>query len=403
MEKSQVIIIGAGISGLISALELEKEGYRPIILEKSDQVGGRLCTTQYKNVPLDHGFQVLLTNYPEAKKYLNMESLDLKYFESGAIIFDGHKSFEISDPLRDKGAIFKMLISPIGTLSDKIKLATLALKLKNKSLKEIFKSPAKTTKEYLKDYGFSQKIMSNFFKPFFGGIYLENELNTSSRMFEFVFKMFTEGSAAIPSSGIVAITEQLKSKLKNTEFRFNTEVKKVDEKIHLANNETLEPENIIIATQPETLMSSLGPSPAYQHVTNMYFSSSTKVISKAKIALVTNDNMLINNFYQLDSLFDLEQHVISVSINTIDDVKIETIKKELETLTGADANSFEHIETFKIRKALPVVEDLKMEMEPSAVKLHDKIILAGDYLLNGSLNAAMQSGRTAAQAVIGSW
>ena len=34
----------------------------------------------------------------------------------------------------------------------------------------------------------------------FAGIFLETELSTSSRMFEFVFKMFAQGDVAIPES-----------------------------------------------------------------------------------------------------------------------------------------------------------------------------------------------------------
>ena len=38
-------------------------------------------------------------------------------------------------------------------------------------------------------------------------------------------------------------------------------------------------------------------------------------------------------------------------------------------------------------------------MAAKEVKLHDDIFLAGDFLLNASLNAAMLSGRRAAEAV----
>jgi hypothetical protein len=36
-------------------------------------------------------------------------------------------------------------------------------------------------------------------------------------------------------------------------------------------------------------------------------------------------------------------------------------------------------------------------------KIADHVFLAGDYLLNGSINAAMTSGRTAAEAVMYSY
>ena len=75
MEKknTKIAIIGAGISGLIAALRLEKDGFSPIIYEKSDRAGGRVKTDIVDGYQLDHGFQVLLTAYPAAQKYLNLE------------------------------------------------------------------------------------------------------------------------------------------------------------------------------------------------------------------------------------------------------------------------------------------------------------------------------------------
>ena len=80
MEKSayKIHIIGAGISGLIAAQILENHGYHPKIIEASSTVGGRVKSDVLKDYTLDHGFQVLLTSYPVAKKYLDYDALDLQ-------------------------------------------------------------------------------------------------------------------------------------------------------------------------------------------------------------------------------------------------------------------------------------------------------------------------------------
>ena len=44
MSEKKIYIVGAGLSGLIAALELEKAGLSPVILEASDRVGGRMKT-----------------------------------------------------------------------------------------------------------------------------------------------------------------------------------------------------------------------------------------------------------------------------------------------------------------------------------------------------------------------
>jgi len=70
-KEAKIYIIGAGVSGLIAARVLEDNGFSPTILEASERVGGRVKTDIVDGYQLDHGFQVLLTAYPAAKKYLD--------------------------------------------------------------------------------------------------------------------------------------------------------------------------------------------------------------------------------------------------------------------------------------------------------------------------------------------
>jgi monoamine oxidase len=49
----EIYIVGAGISGLIAAYELEQKGYRPIIIEQTHEVGGRVKTLREKGYDLD--------------------------------------------------------------------------------------------------------------------------------------------------------------------------------------------------------------------------------------------------------------------------------------------------------------------------------------------------------------
>ena len=90
MKKSdyKIHIIGAGISGLIAAKVLEEHGYHPTILEATKTIGGRVKSDIVEGYTLDHGFQVLLTSYPAAKKYLDFKALDLQKLLPGATIFN---------------------------------------------------------------------------------------------------------------------------------------------------------------------------------------------------------------------------------------------------------------------------------------------------------------------------
>ncbi|MBO6631919.1 MAG: FAD-dependent oxidoreductase, partial [Psychroserpens sp.] len=171
----KIHIVGGGISGLIAAKTLEAGGYRPIIIEATDRVGGRVKTDIVDGFQLDHGFQVLLDAYPLAQKHLDYEQLNLQQFVPGAILFKQGKSQIIGDPLRDGSLLLSTLLATAGSLGDKLKIFKLNQSLKKKSITSIFKEPEITTLDYLKAKGFSDRIISSFFKPFFSGIFLEDQ------------------------------------------------------------------------------------------------------------------------------------------------------------------------------------------------------------------------------------
>jgi protoporphyrinogen oxidase len=412
MEEAKIYIIGAGVSGLVAAIELEKRGFSPIILEGSDSIGGRVKTDELDGFRLDHGFQILLTAYPEAKRYLDYQGLNLKYFEPGAVIFDEQESFLITDPLRNPLNIVGMAFSKVGSFLDKVKMFSLTQSLKRKTLEEIFSSESIPTLQYLKSYGFSDQIISYFFKPFFRGIFLEPHLNTSSRMFEFVFKMFSTGNAAVPAKGMGEIPKMLQKQLSRTQIYFDKKVKTVHQgRIELENGESLIADRIIIATQPDQVMEQLqGQFAKPKFVTNCYFTTQKSFMARPMIGLIPGDGRLVNNIVFMDDVSDdyapKERSLLSVTIlehSLSEKELIKAIQTELERVSGIKGEYFKYLKTYEIPYALPSLDDLKHTVSFTETKITDHVFLAGDYLLNGSINAAMTSGRLAAEAVIHSY
>ncbi|MAZ96206.1 NAD(P)/FAD-dependent oxidoreductase [Schleiferiaceae bacterium] len=396
--KETIYIIGAGISGLIAAYELEQAGYTPVVLEKSDTVGGRVRTVKKNGYHLDLGFQVLLDAYPLANTYLDMDALHLQRLESGSQIYVEGKRYLIGDALRNIRLLVPTLLADIGSLTDKVKVLALSRRLKKKSLNAIFGSPETSTLDYLQSQGFSNKIIDRFFRPFFSGIFLESELRTSSRMFEFVYKMFGEGYATIPEQGIGAISEQLKGKLKTTQFQFGQEVKRVtNEHITLANGEQLNHSGVIITANASQLVSNMKDQTVeWKSCTCLYFEVDTTSIPKGTIALVADKGKLANNLYAYKDASG--KQLLSVTTlkhaGKTNEELTQAIEAEVKEYCGIQR--IKHIGNFEIPKALPDLTHLKMTTEPSESQLTEHIFLAGDVLFNGSLNAAMESGRLAA-------
>ncbi len=406
-ENKQVVIIGAGISGLICALELERSGYAPLVIEQSDRVGGRVKTDLMDGHLLDHGFQVLLTEYPAAKEYLDLDALNLKRFLPGAIIFRHGKPYKFGDPLRDATFLLPTMLSSIGTLKDKMIVHQLAKRLRQTDLEEIFNREEVTTMEYLISCGFSETIISHFLRPFFAGIFLEPELRTSSRMFEFVYKMFATGYAAIPEKGMHAIPAQLKSRLKKTTFRFNTHVKDIDQgRIHLDGGEVIAADHIVIASGPGSpdQKTSASQDIAWKSSQTLYFKADSTILKAPIIGLIPDKSSLVNHFhYVTDLLGSGHGHLLSATIVRDHDFTGEELIEQAKADLSKHANtgSLEFIKSYVIPRSLPDVRNIRYSPDPEAMRLDGSTTLCGDYLANGSLNGAMESGRVAAEIVAG--
>jgi phytoene dehydrogenase-like protein len=408
--QNDTLIIGAGIAGLTAAKVLKTAGRKVTILEAADAPGGRIRTDSYKDFLLDRGFQVLLTGYPEAKNFLDYKALNLCSFSPGSIILNRSGIDEIGDPLREFGALFRTLKSSAGTFNDKFKLLLLRLKLSANSIDEIFSKPEITSLEYLKAEGFSERIISNFFSPFLSGIYLEQKLMTSSRMFEFVFKMFSEADTTVPAKGMGMIAEQLASGLTKEELILNERVSNINgSKVETASGRIYEAANILIATSADCM-----PAPFYakntekKSVTCMYFSAERAPYNKSLIALNANPERLVNNLAVMSNVSSdyAPEGKSLISISLAEDQQFT--KSELLEMNVKDEMKFwypdclgwEHLKTYHITYALPDNRHVKNDIQPSSLRINDSIFVCGDHLLNGSINAAMKSGRLAAESIL---
>lgn len=409
-KKTDVIIVGAGLAGLTAAKVLKSAGKSVLLIEAADRVGGRVRTDEVDGFLLDHGFQLLLTAYPEAKKFLNYKALDLQSFDAGALVLTKQGISKIGDPLRQPTALVSTLLSPSGTFLDKLKMLKLKVKLTFKSVESIFSEVEMTTASYLKKEGFSEVIRSQFFQPFMSGIFLETQLSTSSRMFEFVFKMFSEGDAAIPSKGMEMIPKQLAECLSSTEILLNKRVKAIENgQVTTESGSVYNASFVLVATDQLNLPTPYKkPAVNYHSVTNVYFTADKKPFSTPLIALNALPGSLVNNIAVMNQVASnySKNGAALISLSLIGDHS-KTNKSELRSRIISElkfwfpeAVDWKHLKTYHISYALPDDDQVGNELDYEVVKLDEQCFICGDYLLNGSINAAMKSGRIAAEAIL---
>jgi phytoene dehydrogenase-like protein len=218
-----VAVVGAGLAGLGCAVRLEQAGLSVKLLEAEDAVGGRIRTDQVDGFRLDRGFQLLLTGYPELVHQIDMKALRLRPFTRGALVRHGGRFHHFADPFRGSlGAALSIAVDPVVTIGDKLRIARLRRMVSQGDPANLFRKPEVTTRRFLEEYGFSSKMMDQFFAPFLAGIFLERELATSSRYFQFLFRMFAYGDAAVPEGGMEMLPRQLAVRLKSGTVETNT-------------------------------------------------------------------------------------------------------------------------------------------------------------------------------------
>lgn len=61
----KVAVVGAGVAGLAAAYELQQRGHQVVVLEASDQVGGKLRTAEVADATVDVGAEAMLARRPE--------------------------------------------------------------------------------------------------------------------------------------------------------------------------------------------------------------------------------------------------------------------------------------------------------------------------------------------------
>ena len=413
MAEPRVLVVGAGLAGLSCAGRLRQAGVDVVLLEAADEVGGRVRTDVVEGFLLDRGFQVLLTAYPECRRRLDYRALDLRRFFPGALVRLGGRFHTVADPWRAPLAGLLGALAPIGGLGDKLRVARLRRRLLASDLETIFARPERSTLEALRGDGFSQTMIDRFFRPFLGGIFLERELATSSRMFEFVYKMFSAGDTALPAAGMQAIPRQLAAELPEGALRTGCRVAEIEPgRLRLESGERLEGDAVVVASAlPDGPALPGTPTVDWCSTTCLYFAAPDPPISRPILALDGDGDGPVNNLcvpsQVAPSYAPAGQALVSASVvggtggsELADDELEAAVRDQLGGWFGARVERWRRLRIERVRHALPRQDPPWLEPPRRPQRIADRLYACGDQLDNASINGAMASGRRAAEALL---
>src|SRR5215469_1819166 len=358
-----VLIVGAGLAGLRCARELHTKGISFQMIEASDGIGGRVRTDAVDGFLLDRGFQVLLTAYPEAKRTLDYRQLGLQPFLPGALSWYAGRLNKLVDPWRTPGAWKEALQSESATLADKLRTARLRSRLRRTAIEDLFRRPERSTKEALTAEGFSGELVHRFFRPLLAGILLDGELKSSSRMFEFVFKMLSEGDTALPARGMGAIPAQIAETFPANAVRLNTNVEALHEnELRLAGGETLRARAIVIAADGPAAAHLVGEvEPASRSVSCFYYTADEPPVAEPLLILNGDGAGPVNNFAVVSRVARTYappgKHLVSVAVlgtHQLTDAQLGGfIIAQMKNWFGKVAAGWQFLRSYRIRHAQP--------------------------------------------------
>jgi len=410
MGPDPIIIVGGGLAGLASARRLEGAGVPYLLLEARDRVGGRVRTETEQGFQLDVGFQVLLTSYPAARQQLDMDALRLGRFQSGALIRRRGRFWHLADPWREPRRFVSAALAPVGSGIDKLRLAWLRYDVGRGTAEALLERPETTTAEHLRQRGFSLRLIDSFFRPFFGGVFLEPELQTSSRKFEYLFRLFASGEAALPAGGMGQIPAQMAAELPPERIRLQTPVRRVSARaVELASGQTLAAEQVILACDPWQSQQLLNePVSIAAHAARiLYFAAPSPPVNAPILVLNGDGHGLINSLCvpsQVASGYaPAGQSLVSVSIQgdahlTDDQQRWDQVRQQLTEWFGPTVQQWRPLKMYHIPHALPDQSRLELPLrQPRFTRHRSGVLVCGDWQDVASIQGALQSGWEVAQ------
>jgi hypothetical protein len=251
MPSTEVIIVGGGVAGIACARILFERGIDFLLVEGSESLGGRVRSDVVDGFILDKGFQVFNSSYFETLSLLGENTPEFYSFRSGALVKTEKGFYPLCDPFREPRYALKTLFSPIGTVTDKLRM--LSLRAAAQGSKPF---SSESILEELVNRGFSRSIVNQFFRPFLGGVFLEPDLLTSPIAFKEVFSNFSNGLAQLPKGGMGEISRRLSFPLPKEKILLGRKAIKIrDGEVKLEDGEIIYGREIVAALDVDSIKS----------------------------------------------------------------------------------------------------------------------------------------------------
>jgi len=399
-----VVVVGAGLAGLTAGRRLSGAGLDVVLLEACDGVGGRVRTDVVDGWRLDRGFQVLNTGYPALAREVDLAALDLRELTRGALVHRAGRRRRLADPRRDPLGALATARADLGTVRDRALLAATAARVSVGSGRALVDADDQPAIDRLHERGFSDAVVDDFFRPFFAGVFLEDELVTSSRFLDLMLRMFVRGRSTLPSLGMQRLPDQLAARLPAGAVHLRCTVTALEaEGVTTAAGQVTA--RAVVCATDATSAGALVPGvtpPAWRAVTTVYHAAPTDPLGEPTLLLDADRDSPVVNTVVLTAAAPSYgpgdgRALVSTSLLGAHEGAEAAVRARLAELYRTGTGAWEHLATYVLPQALPAMTAPHPFQRPVLV---DGVYVCGDHRDTSSIQGALVSGRRAAQAVL---
>ncbi|MFD8954867.1 FAD-dependent oxidoreductase [Streptomyces xanthophaeus] len=194
---ADVVIVGAGVSGLAAAHHLIAAGVTVTVLEAADDPGGRMATESADGFRLDRIGQLLNTSYTELTRTPGLEGLTLRPFAPGVLVHTEGKQLRA-------GALTPARALASGSL-DQARLSAALGRLAALPPERLLARPERTASAALRSRGLPPRTVNAVVRPLLAALLRDPDLTTSSRIADLALRTFARGRLAVPEGGAAAL------------------------------------------------------------------------------------------------------------------------------------------------------------------------------------------------------
>lgn len=398
-----VLIVGGGLAGLACARDLAGYGFGVRLLEASDGVGGRMRSDPHEGFVVDRGFQVFNTSYPQVRRRFALRDLRLRPFTPGILVHTEDGTLRFEDPTRGRRRPGDLRPGRLAGTRDLIALAALSGRDMLAPAGWLRRGEDRTTRTALAAAGFSEEFVERFFRPFLSGVFLEDQLETSSRVFHLVWRSMLRGTLCLPGAGIGAVPRLLAEGLPPDALRLGTPVTRLtDDGVEVDAGGELTARAVVVATGPgpaARLLPGLSL-PGYRVVTTYYHTATRSPLAEP-VLLTDTRRRFLNTCVLSEAVRGYAppgMSLIATSVLGHDQEGRETwLRDALAEAYGTDTTRWDLLTVRTVPDALPAMPPPQPLSRTTRVAPGRYV--CGDHRATGSVQGALASGARAAREV----